>query len=43
MWLGGAVADIVKYHGCLLIVHNGMTMDGNVLDLTKYSLTHLKL
>ena len=31
MWLGGAMADIVKYHGCLLIVHNGMTMDGNVL------------
>lgn len=31
MWLGGAMADIVKYHGCLLIVHNGMTMDGKGL------------
>ena len=29
--LGGAMADIVKYHGCLIIVHNGVTMDGKVL------------
>ena len=26
-----AVADIVKYHGCLIIVHNGVTMEGKVL------------
>lgn len=28
---GGAMADIVKYDGCLIIVHNGVTMDGKVL------------
>ena len=26
-----ATADIVKYHGCLIIVHNGVPMDGKVL------------
>lgn len=26
-----AMADIVKYHGCLIVVHNGVTMDGKVL------------
>ena len=29
--LGDAMADIVKYHGCLITVHNGVTMDGKVL------------
>ena len=31
MALMDAMADIVKYHGCLIIVHNGVTMDGKVL------------
>jgi hypothetical protein len=30
-WPGGAMADIVKYHGCAIIVHSGRTMDGKVL------------
>ncbi len=25
------MADIVKYHGCSIIVHSGMKMDGKVL------------
>lgn len=31
VWPGGAMADIVKYHGCAIIVHSGRTMDGKVL------------
>ena len=27
----GAMADIVKYYGCSIIVHTGVTMDGKVL------------
>ena len=25
------MADIVKYHGCSIIVHSGVTMDGKVV------------
>ena len=25
------MADIVRYHGCLIIVHSGVPMDGKVL------------
>ena len=31
MALMDAMADIVKYHGCSIIVHSGGTMDGKVL------------
>ena len=35
-WISGmpwwdAMADIVKYHGCSIIIHSGVTLDGKVL------------